>query len=103
MVTQSYQCVQNGLLQGLTALSAMGMLPCLNTFLETSILVVSNSTSSMFVQGRVQEIQSQKFPHVHQNHETWLISRAHSSISDGVTYLYELESLLYPMVQVPCP
>ena len=37
----------------------------------------------MSVEGRVQEIQSHKLTHVHQNHEKWFISQAHSSISDG--------------------
>ena len=44
---------------------------------------MSNGTSSMSIEERVQEIQSHKFTHLHQNHKTWLISLAYSSISDG--------------------
>ena len=32
-------------------------------------------------------MQSHKFTHVHKNHETWLISHAHSSISDESHYV----------------
>ena len=74
---------KHSLLQGLTTPNVMGMSPCLNMFLETSIPAVSNGTSSMSIEERVQEIQSHKFTHLHQNHKTWLISWAHSSISDG--------------------
>ena len=82
MVTQNYHCIQNHeTRQGPTVPIAMGMSQCLSMSLYTSIFAVSNGTSFVSVEGRVQEIQSHKFTHVHQNHEKWFISRAHSSIS----------------------
>ena len=57
-----------------------------------------NVHREMSIEKRVQEILSHKFTNLHQNHETWLISQAHSSTSDGdVTTLlhppYKLQSL----------
>ena len=82
-ITNAYRTMKHGLLQGLTAPIVTGMSLCLNMSLSTSTFAVSNGTSFVSVEGRVQEIQSHKFTHVHQNHEKWFISRAHSSISDG--------------------
>ena len=75
--------MKHSLFQGLTTPNVMGMSPCLNMFLKTSIPAVSNGTSSMSIGERVQEIQSHKCVHLHQNHETWSNSWAHSSISKG--------------------
>ena len=114
---QNYQCVQN---HETWLTSRTRMSQYLNRFLETSIFAVSNGTSFMSVEGRVQEIQSHKFTRVHPNHK-WFISRAHSSTSDGdVTIpLHALinfnlcciqwfksdvhRSRLHPTVQVSCP
>ena len=79
----SMRHTKHSLLQGLATPNVMGMSPCLNMFLWTSIPVVSNGTSSMSIEERVQEIQSHNFTNLHQNHETWSNSWAHSSISDG--------------------
>ena len=66
------------------------------------------SADSMSIEERVQETQSHKFTHLHQNHETWLISWPHSFISDGhVTTLLHILKNFNPCciqrVQVPCP
>ena len=57
-------------MEGLTVLIVMEMSQSLNTSLETS---VSNGTSFVYVEGRVQEIPSHKFTLVHQNHENGLL------------------------------
>ena len=82
-ITNAYRTMKYVLLQRLTFPIAMGRSQCLSTSSYTSIFAVSNDTSFVSVEGRVQKIQSHKFTHVHQNHEKWFISRAHSSISDG--------------------
>ena len=82
-ITNAYRTVKHCLIQGLTAPIVMGMSLCLNMSLYTSVFAASNGTSFVSVEGRVQEIQSHKLTRVHQNHEKWFISRAHSSISGG--------------------
>ena len=71
-ITNAYRTMKHGLLQGLTAPIVMGMSQYLNFFFETSIFAVSNGTSFVSVEGRVQEIQSHKFTRVHQNHKNGL-------------------------------
>ena len=57
-ITNAYRTMKHGLLQGLTVQIVMGMSLCLNTSLWTSIFAVSNGTSFLSVDGRVQKIQS---------------------------------------------
>ena len=60
-----------------------GNVTMLEHVLQTSIFAVSNGTSFKSVEGMLQWIQSHKLTLVHQNHEKWFISWAHSSKSDG--------------------
>lgn len=65
-----YQCVQNlkhALIQGLTAPNRIHAL----------MFAVSNGAGSISAKGRVQEISTHKFIHVHQNYKTWLTSQAY--------------------------
>ena len=80
--------MKHSLLQGLTAPIVMS--PCLNLIFLISFSAVSNGTSSMSIEERVQKIQSQKF--THQNHETWLTSWVRSSIchADVINLLHTL-------------
>ena len=78
-VTQNYQCVQSHETWFTSRTHSSNcdgnVSPYLNMFLYTSIFAVSNSTSFVSVDGRIQEIQSRKFTHVHQNHENGLFHR----------------------------
>ena len=75
MVTQNYQCVQNHetwFTSRTHSSNCDGDVTILEHVLQTSIFAVSNDTSFVSVEGKVQEIQSLKFTNVHQNHKNGL-------------------------------
>ena len=75
MVTQNYQCIQNHetwFTSRTHSSNCDGDVTILEHVFINLNFAVSNGTSFMSVEGRVQEIQSHKFTCVHQNHTNGL-------------------------------
>ena len=87
-ITNAYRAMKHGLLQGLTAPIMMGLSLCLIVFINLNLSCIQWYKFRV-CRGKSSRDTVTQIYSCDQNHEKWFISRAHSSISNGMShYVY---------------